>query len=214
VIRPERVVGSYNILGDPVVVASGRLAGWLSVFAGATVQFESVAQPIEEIRRNHRMAGLDVVGFYQDITAFPVFGEGGEVALVASVLISRRVVRGRAEIARAVDYLESHWREPFDAGATAAAAALSKRHLLREFKMHTGATPRDYHFNYRVERLKEALRDPSVTVAQAFSACGLDYSGWHASAFKERTGLTPSEFRRRELSSPAPAVGAAGQVGR
>jgi AraC-like DNA-binding protein len=200
-IRPERIVGLYNILNDPVVVASGRLAGWRKAFQGSTVQFESVAQPVEEIRRNHDLPGLDVVAFYQDITAFPVFDDSDEVAFVASVMIARRVVRGRPEIARAVDYLETHWREPFDGEAAAAVAGFSTRHFAREFRRHTGHTPHDYPARLRFEKLKQFLRDPAVSVAGAFSACGLEYSSRHAGAFKERTGMTPSQYRQRELEA-------------
>jgi AraC-like DNA-binding protein len=205
-IVPEQIVGSYNVLEDPAVVDSGRLPAWLSVFAGSTVHFPNIAQPIDQIRANHRLVGLDTVGFYQDITAFAVSGRSDKVEFVASVMITRRVVRGRPEIARAADYLASHWREPFDAAAAAAIAGFSQTHFAREFKKATGATPRDYHFNCRLEKLKERLGDPALSVTQAFAACGLDYSGRQARAFRERLGVTPSQFRRRQLAgSTAPA---------
>ena len=47
----------------------------------------------------------------------------------------------------------------------------------------------------KIKRLKEALADKNLTIAQAFSACGLTYSGYHARAFKKRTGMTPSQYR-------------------
>jgi AraC-like DNA-binding protein len=198
-LRPERIVESYNILEDPVVIASGRLAGWQAAFAGQTTHFPMIAQPIAQIRQNHKMEGMDLVAFYQDVTAFPILAPSGDrVAFVASILITRQFVKGRAEITRGMDYLEAHWREPFDADAASEAAGFSVTHFAREFKKYLGVTPREYHLQYRMERLKERLRDPTVSIARAFSDCGMDYSGWHAQSFKDRIGLTPSEYRKRE----------------
>jgi AraC-like DNA-binding protein len=199
-LLPEKIVGRYNILNDSTMIEGGRLGGWLTAFAGRTVQFPEVAQPIKKIRSNHRLYTVDLVGFYQDITAFPVLEDSnGDVAFVAAVMQTRQVVRGRPEVSRAIEYLRGHWLEPFDAEAAAAAAGFSKRHFAREFKKHMGLTPHEYLLEYRLERLKDKLRDPGLSISQAFAACGMDYSGWHARLFKENVGKTPSEFRRQGL---------------
>ncbi|MDR1431116.1 MAG: helix-turn-helix transcriptional regulator [Propionibacteriaceae bacterium] len=187
------------MLTDPTVIDGGRLGGWLDAFTGRSVQFPAVAQPIKQICSRHSLPAVGFVGFYQDITAFPVLRDAhGDVAFVAAVMQTRQVVRGRAEVLRAIEYLESHWLEPFDADATAAAAGFSKRHFAREFKKHIGLTPHEYRLSFRLSRLKDKLRDPGLSITQAFAACGMDYSGWHARLFKEHTGMTPSEFRHQE----------------
>ncbi|MDR1394321.1 MAG: AraC family transcriptional regulator [Bifidobacteriaceae bacterium] len=201
-LDPKKVVGSYNILSDRTVSPS-RLAGWMEAFSGRTVTFPSVGQPVALIRQNHRLDGLDVVSLSQDVTAFPVFDQSEGLAYVAAIMITRQAVRGRAEIARAIAYLEANWREPFNAAAAADAAGFSTRHFAREFRKYVGLSPHEYQLRYRMARLRETLCDPALSVSQAFAACGMDYSGWLARLFRERTGLTPSEFRRQAFASPA-----------
>lgn len=41
----------------------------------------------------------------------------------------------------------------------------------------------------------EKLRDTSLTVKEAFEACGLDYSGHSFGLFKKHVGVTPLKYR-------------------
>ena len=96
---------------------------------------------------------------------------------VAAVLVNRRVYQRKDEIAKAREYIESHWLERFNANKTAKAAYLSKAHFTRLFRKHTGMTPYEYYTNYRISKLKEKLMDANLTVKQAFAACNMDYNG-------------------------------------
>jgi transcriptional regulator GlxA family with amidase domain len=118
------------------------------------------------------------------------------VIYVATFLINRRVYRGKDEIAKAKEYIESHWQEPFDGGATAKAACLSKAHFTKLFKKHTGVTPHEYYTNYKISKLKEKLLDTNLSIAQAFAACNMDYNGHSARVFKGKTGVSPSAYRK------------------
>jgi AraC-like DNA-binding protein len=40
------------------------------------------------------------------------------------------------------------------------------------------------------------LLDPNLTIAQAFTACNMDYNGHSARVFKEKTGVSPSVYRK------------------
>jgi len=44
--------------------------------------------------------------------------------------------------------------------------------------------------------LKEKLLDTNLSIAQAFAACNMDYNGHSARVFKEKTGLSPSAYRK------------------
>ena len=38
--------------------------------------------------------------------------------------------------------------------------------------------------------------DTNLTIAQAFAACNIDYNGHSARIFKDKTGLSPSAYRK------------------
>jgi YesN/AraC family two-component response regulator len=48
-----------------------------------------------------------------------------------------------------------------------------------------------------VERIKEKLADKSLSIKEAFAACGEDSQGWMAKVFKEITGINPSDWRQK-----------------
>jgi methylphosphotriester-DNA--protein-cysteine methyltransferase len=102
---------------------------------------------------------------------------------------------------RAKDYINKHWRNTFDAKETAKAAHVSVSLLYKLFKEQDGMTPGDYHKKRRVERIKEKLADTSLSIAEAFSACGEDSQGRAAKIFKNITGLTPKQYRASLFST-------------
>jgi len=136
---------------------------------------------------------------YQDITLFPILDDQKQVMYVVAFFINKRVYRGRDEIEKAKEYIESHWNEKFSLDAAAKAACLSKAHFAKLFKKHTGITPHEYYTNYKISKVKEKLLDSNLSIAQAFAACNMDYNGYSARVFKEKTGLSPSEYRKSQI---------------
>jgi AraC family transcriptional regulator len=196
-ISPYMVVGKYNVFKDPYIVASGQLPVLKRAFKGETVFFPDVRMPLEEISEWYGIKDFDVEAIYQDITVFPILDGEKRVIYVAAFLINRRVYRGKDEIEKAKEYIETHWQEPFDLSETAKAAYLSKAHFTKLFKKHTGVTPHEYYTNYKISKLKEKLLDTNLSIAQAFAACNMDYNGHSARVFKNKTGLSPSAYRKK-----------------
>ena len=195
-VSPDMVVGKYNIFKDPYIIASGQLHAVKRAFQGETVFFPDVRVPLEDITERYGIKDLDVEALYQDVTVFPILNDMNQVVFVVALLISRRVYRGKSEIEKAKEYLESHWMDKFDASETAKAACLSKAHFTKLFKKHTGVTPYEYYINYKISKLKEKLLDTNLSVAQAFAACNMDYNGHSARLFKEKVGVSPSDYRK------------------
>ena len=195
-LSPDMVVGKYNVLKDPSIIATGQLHVLKRAFQGETVFFPNVKVPLEDITEHYGIQDFDVEAVYQDITVFPILDDLKWVICVVAFLINRRVYRGKEEIEKAKEYIENHWKDRYDLNETAKAAFLSKAHLSKLFKKHTGITPYEYYINYKIGKLKEKLLDTNLSIAEVFAACNMDYNGHSARVFKDKTGVSPSAYRK------------------
>lgn len=75
----------------------------------------------------------------------------------------------------------------------------SKYHLLRLFKRYYGQTPRQYLIDKRIEKSKEYLVD-NMTITETCFAVGFESLGSFSKLFKTKTGKSPSEFQKEQLS--------------
>lgn len=193
------VVGKYNLFKDPDILEKGLLDAAKEVMQGRTAVMTNVKVPIESLRERYKTGKLNIDIMYQDITAFPIFNEQGEVTHGAVMLINRKAYKGKTSVVNAIEYLENNWSNEYDLNATAAAADLSPYHFSRVFKNETGFTPYNYYQKIKIEHLKERLRDRRLTVKEAFHSCGMEYTGHSFGVFKKFTGYTPLQYR--ELNS-------------
>jgi len=60
-------------------------------------------------------------------------------------------------------------------------------------------SPQQYYKKIKIDKIKEKLLDPGLSIAQAFSECGVDSGGTYFRHFKETTGETPTEFRQKNI---------------
>ncbi len=192
----ESHVGIYNVFRDPIVSGLGFMNQVRQVLEGKTVYLTDFNAPYQDMIRYFNVVDRDIQTISSDITCFPLINADGVMEYFAAVFIFKNIYWGKEEIKWGRQYIEAHWQEPFDANETARAACLSKAYFTKLFKKHTGITPHEYYINYRISKLKEKLLDTNLTIAQAFTACNIDYNGHSARVFKERTGLSPSEYRK------------------
>lgn len=151
---------------------------------------------MEDIAERYGIEDLDAVAIYQDVTIFPVLDDQKKVKYVVAFLINRRVYKGKDEIEKAKEYIENHWLEKFDLNEAAKAACFSRAHFTKLFKKHTGITPHEYYINYKNNKLKEKLLDTNLSITQAFAVCNMEYNGHTAGLFREKTGVSPSDYRK------------------
>lgn len=192
----ETIIGKYNVLKDPAVASQIPPSVLQRAFRGETVYCLDIKIPLTVLAQRFGVQDYDMEAMYQDITNFPILDDAGRVAYVVGIQTVKRVYRGKEEIERAKEYIETHWLDAFDINETAKAAGLSRTHFSRLFKKHTGITPHNYYVNFKISRIKDKLLDSNLSITQAFAACGLDYNGHFARVFKEKTGLSPSQYRK------------------
>ena len=86
--------------------------------------------------------------------------------------------------------------EQFDANALSIAMAISRAQLLRRLKSLTGNAPGYYIKTMRLEKAKELLETPDVSVSEAAFQTGFNSPSNFTKVFTEKYGITPSQFRR------------------
>lgn len=107
------------------------------------------------------------------------------------IYLYRRIVQAKL-------FIDRNYAENIDAGEIADEACYSKFHFIRTFKSIYGKTPHQYLTMVRIERAKELL-EAEMSVTKACFSVGFDSLSSFIGLFKRRTGLTPSEYRRRKL---------------
>jgi len=192
----ETVIGKYNVLQDPSVAESFPPGALERAFRGETVYCQDVKIPLDILAERYGVQDYDMEAMYQDITMFPILDDAGKLEYVVGIQIIRRIYRGKEEIERAKEFIETHWLDAFNVNEAARSAGLSRTHFSRLFKKHTGVTPHEYYISFKIGKLKEKLSDENLSVSQAFAACGLDYNGHFAKVFKDKTGFSPSQYRK------------------
>ncbi|MGI6168490.1 MAG: helix-turn-helix domain-containing protein, partial [Christensenellales bacterium] len=199
ILDASQVMGRYNLLNDTFLNDQLGFKDCITkALQGETVLIYDAKISLEQLweRYKTRSDVYDIESLYMDILNFPIYNIHGDMIYMVSVFFTRRVYKGRPDIVKAKEYIENSYLEDFDMGKFSKAMGISPSHLIRLFKKHTGTTPYSYYQRIKVNQLKKALQDQTISIAEAFAACGLAYSGSFARVFKEQAGMTPSQYRK------------------
>ncbi len=194
----EQIIGKFNVLADPIIKAwgNGVCEQIAKSFEGETVLFHDLQMPIQGIINRFETNELCFDSSFQNITCFPVYDENSKLVFVVHMFVTSKLYNGRQEMVKAKEYIEAHWLEDFDLNKAALSVNLSRHHFSRLFKRYTSMTPFSYYQEIKINRLKEKLCDSKLSISEAFSVCGVDYNGNYARLFKEKVGMTPSQYRK------------------
>lgn len=195
--NPEKLYNKHNILSNPNLERWGIKDFVVRAFQGEATRVYDVKVPHQEIIERLGDDKKTVLGsLYHDMSALPIWGSGKELMYVVFVFITSREYQGRDELIRGKEYIDSHWLENFDIDKLSGAVYISKYRYVRLFKQHMGMTPYCYYQEVKIEKIKEKLCESNLSIAQAFAECGVDYNGNFVKVFKQKTGMSPSEYRR------------------
>ena len=198
---PSVHIGHYNLKTDPVCNdALGMRDGIQQAFRGGYYAWKDFSPPIQDLVDRGEIEEKPYELAFTDVSLNPLFRDG-ELAYVVCVYIVKGVYKGKLEIAKAMEYIDKNWFAEFSRDKIAKAVHISPRHFTRTFKKYYNTSPQDYYKKVKVEKIQEKLRDPNISVKQAFADCGVDSRGVYTRHFKDITGMTPGEYQNEQAKS-------------
>lgn len=102
-------------------------------------------------------------------------------------------------IVRIKEYIHNNYSNELSIQILADYVFFSVNYLCKVFKDETGLTIKQYINDVRMDKAKELLKDPSNKVADVALKIGYDKIHGFLKMFKEYTGMTPSEYRKRNI---------------
>ena len=104
-------------------------------------------------------------------------------------------------LCRARTYIDECYDLPLDLAEISKQACLSRYHFLRLFRDAFATTPHQYLIQRRIDRAKELLRSPRLSVTDVCFEVGFQSLGSFSSLFRKCVGHAPTNYRRRERES-------------
>jgi AraC family transcriptional regulator len=80
--------------------------------------------------------------------------------------------------------------------ALANESGYSRVHFVRMFRAATGSSPHNYLLNLKLERARELLRNPSMSLIDIALDCGFSSHSHMSRLFHKIVGVTPTAYRR------------------
>ena len=119
----------------------------------------------------------------------------GVIYLSSFSLLSKKEVS--MQIAEGLRLLEQTYLENLPVTRFAEASHISVSTFRSLFQKQLGTSPVKYRNRLRIERSKELLRESNLGVAEVASACGFENVGYFCRYYRQNTGETPSETRKK-----------------
>ena len=123
-------------------------------------------------------------------------GEEQDSVLLPDARGAQMRLGSQAYTARAVHYLENHFREKVRIQRLAQEIGISRSYLTQQFKDTIGMSPRELLINIRMEHAVEYLEKTNDPIQLVALECGYDDALAFSKAFKARFGMSPTRFRR------------------
>lgn len=108
-------------------------------------------------------------------------------------------VSGNASMQAILQYIQNHYCEKLRLKDLAAKFYLNPGYCSTLFVKTTGRTFPEYLTALRVEKACSLLKKSSLSISEIASAVGIDDYFYFGKVFKKATGISPGEYRKREL---------------
>lgn len=103
-----------------------------------------------------------------------------------------------SEIMPAIKYIEQNYQNPdLTNEELAQQCNLSEVYFRRIFAKHYKTTPKQFLIDIRINKAKQLLSEGALKINAVAESCGFSNQYHFCRVFKERTGLTPTEYMKR-----------------
>ncbi len=102
-------------------------------------------------------------------------------------------------IEKAKEIINNSYNKPLNSKKIAQGLGVSSNHLARLFKHYYGMTISDYIVELRMEEAIRLLTHTDIEITEVALKAGVKSMSNFYKNFKERTGLTPKEYRMKSL---------------
>ncbi|MCX6936296.1 MAG: AraC family transcriptional regulator [Verrucomicrobia bacterium] len=130
----------------------------------------------------------------------------GLSAALLSVVLSRPDLHWQettlAGIQRVVEEVQTHYAEPLYNHQLARAGGFSLRSFNRQFRRHQGVSAAQFVVQVRVREAAHLLANTELNLEEISARTGFPDAAYFSRAFKQKTGRSPSLFRRLARTSP------------
>ena len=96
-----------------------------------------------------------------------------------------------------LEYIEENLEQEISLEEMAASAGVSKTEVLRCFHKTLQTTPYSYVMEVRLSKATDLLAQTGLSVGEIASRTGFNQQSYFGKRFKEKTGMTPLEYRKR-----------------
>ena len=108
---------------------------------------------------------------------------------------------GSLYVRKAVEYIQNNYCNPIRITDIADYVCVNRSYLYTLFRNELKMSPKEYLANYRLTRAAELLVITDFSVESVAFSCGYQDPLVFSKAFKGKNGLTPSQYRRKELDN-------------
>lgn len=130
---------------------------------------------------------------------YQLLGEMQKINRNAPVLRSRQV----DYVETTQQFIANHFRTNFSVHELARILGIHRSYLSQLFKKRTGETIQEYTITYRINRAKEYLLHTEDSIQSVAQSCGYYNYPAFEKRFKQVTGYSPTEYRRKFFIEPA-----------
>ncbi|MCF6166701.1 L-rhamnose operon transcriptional activator [Furfurilactobacillus rossiae] len=102
-------------------------------------------------------------------------------------------------IKQMISFLHRHFDQKITVADIAAHVGVSEKECSRSFHKYFHQSPIDYLIQYRIDQAKQRLIKTDDPITAIALGVGFNNSAYFTKIFKQRTGLTPKEYRQTQI---------------
>lgn len=96
-----------------------------------------------------------------------------------------------------IRFIQEHLTEDLSIEMLSEKAYMSASNFYRTFKHELGSSPNDFIIEERLKMAESLLRDPKLSIKEAYLASGFNSFSYFCRIFKKKKKVSPSEFKEK-----------------